>query len=422
MTVAEMREICAEVEFHYTCLSTWPSGALGTFVPETTGNLTVAQFIGELERTTTVVYDWTVVGDQTLSKNDLGARSSFVADASSASSFAFERAIDPFPRGAAECTNPDTRGCVPCELGPDVVKVQRRAPQHLLNIWDRTGAAFVAGSTIRFEAMGTGVIVYVIDGNVMPNDEFSDLVGATSRLSREGFFSTSAENTRRYACGADHGTHVASLVAGISYGVGKNVTIVPVAVQPGCSLNGRLSDLTEGLAWVLEDVLSRPSPRPPIVATMSLQLDRGDPASAIIDSLVQDLIAEGVVMVAAAGNYFSDACDFSPSGIDNVITIGALDANQPWTSSNFGDCVDFWAPGVEVVGAAPDCFRCTAAFTGTSQAAPIVAGLVATYLEAVGPSTVATVKRWLLDNAITLDDIPSNTTIKAAKYPHTYTI
>jgi subtilisin family serine protease len=400
------------------CDAVWPSGASGSFGPNTE-KLTVGAFIDKLEGVSGKQYKWTVVGDKTLSKRDVGVRSTFVADASSASTFAYEAVFDPFPRGVAPCKAAAEK--VPCLLDESIVKVQRTAPAHLLALADFSGAPSVPDRTVRFDTMGSGVIVYVIDGNVMPNDEFNDLVsGETRLLSNQGFFSDSAQSNRKYACGADHGTNVASLVAGISYGAGKNATIIPVAVQPGCSMSGTVSDLAQGLAWILDDMSVRPKPRPAAVVTMSLQLDRSDPSSIIIDSLVQDLISEGLIVVAAAGNYYADACNFSPSGLDSVITVGALDANQAWTSSNYGNCVDVWAPGVEIIGASPDCFRCTSAFTGTSQAAPIVTGLITTFLETQPTADIPTIKEWLNDNAITLDDLPANVTLKAAKYSRTY--
>ena len=419
LTPAEMKGVCKSIASFYACNAIWPSGASGTF-GKNTKSLTVGAFIDRLESVSGPKYAWTVVGDKTLSKGDDGVRSTFVADASSASTFAFEAVFDPFPRGTAPCNAAPER-CVPCLLDASIIKVQRTAPAHLLTLVDYTGSPSVVDRTMRFEAMGSGVIVYVIDGNIMANDEFNDLVSGESRLlSNQGFFSDSAEGNRKYACGADHGTNVASLVAGISYGAGKNATIIPVAVQPGCSMSGTVSDLAKGLAWILDDVSVRAKPRPAAVVTMSLQLDRSDPSSIIIDSLVQELIAEGLIVVAAAGNYFADACDFSPSGLDSVITVGALDANQAWTSSNYGKCVDIWAPGVDIIGASPDCFRCTSAFTGTSQAAPIVTGLITTFLETRPTADISMTKEWLNDNAITLDDVPGNVTLKAAKYSRSY--
>lgn len=395
----------------FLCDSRWSGGAIGTF-PNGTGNMTVAQFLATLSRADGVEgVEWSVIGDQRFDSRTAGVRTTNVADASSTSTFALEMEFDPFGSQRA-CTVPCEK--TPCALEQNVIKVQHDAPRHVLELIDYAQSTSIFDRTYRFKAMGSGVDVYVVDGNVQANDEFNDIVGGTTRLSTDLFRSTAAEQNSEFACSADHGTHVASLVAGISYGVAKNATIIPVSVQPGCSMSGRVSDLAAGLSWI-SDRISNTSPSRPAVVSMSLQLPRSDPASMVIDSLVADLVARGAIIVAAAGNYRADACDFSPAGIPNVLTVGALDSLQPWSNSNFGPCVDIWAQGVSIVGASPTCFKCTSAFTGTSQSAPIVSGLVAARLESRPSETIDEVRKWLLENAVTLDNMPGNTTYKSAR-------
>jgi subtilisin family serine protease len=241
-------------------------------------------------------------------------------------------------------------------------------------------------------------------------------------VANESFVSASALANQQFACSGDHGTHVASLAAGLSFGLAKNATIVPVVVYPGCDKQGKVSDLAIGLSWILDDVAdqrlkwSNDEHKQPIIVTISLQLPLANPSSLIIEVMVAQLLAEGIIVVAAAGNNSGDSCDFSPGGLDDVITVGALDGYRSWTGSNYGTCVDVWAPGTDVVGASPDCYRCSAAYTGTSQATPIVAGLVATYLETRPEATVSDVREWLLSHAQTLDDIPERVALQAAKY------
>jgi subtilisin family serine protease len=204
---------------------------------------------------------------------------------------------------------------IPCELPDETVKVQREAPAHLLTLVNYEDSQ-VSERTVRFKTMGTGVDVYVVDGNVASNDEFSR---------------------------GEHGTHVSSLAGGISYGLGKNVTIIPVSVQPGCGMSGRVSDLAQGLAWVSLKLSNKP-PRPSIVS-MSLQLPKSDPASQVIESLTTDLLSQGAILVAAAGNYRSDACVFRRQEIQMSLQWA------PWTRSFHGKTATTllaWTSGLQV--------------------------------------------------------------------------
>ena len=90
--------------------------------------------------------------------------------------------------------------------------------------------------------------------------------------------------------------------------------------------------------------------------------------------------------VSAGHRSHADSCDFVPAGLPGVVTVAAADITHdatsatPWSWSNFGQCVDIWAPGVNIESASPDCFECTAVYSGTSQATPLVSGLVAAFL------------------------------------------
>lgn len=101
----------------------------------------------------------------------------------------------------------------------------------------------------------------------------------------------------------------------------------------------------------------------------------------------------------------ADACDFVPAGLPGVITVAAADITHdatkafPWSWSNYGQCVDIWAPGVEIESASPDCFECTAIYSGTSQATPLVSGLIASHLSVNAADDPDAVKKALQDNA-----------------------
>lgn len=413
LTSADMWKLCSQISKVFHCNAVWYSGAVGNIQPSAIDSLYVSQFIEQLRNISGSNYTWTVTGDQTFSARTDGSKSTLVADASSTSEFSVETEFFPF-NDPPPCKQP----AVPltCSLGADAVKVQRHAPAHLVALLAPGQPLSMASPTVQFTTMGSGVDIYIVDGNIAENNEFDDLVGGASRLMSEKFQSPEAAKNAAFTCSSDHGTNVASLAAGVSYGLGKNASVYSVAVQPGCGSSGRVSDLARGLTWILERLDAQKGAMRPSIVSMSLQLPGGDPSAFILTSLVGDLIAHGAIVVAAAGNYAADACDFSPSGIPDVIAVGALESTLPWSSSNIGKCVTLWAPGVDIVGASPECFQCTATFTGTSQAAPIVAGLISTYLEAAPTSTVADVKQWLLENAITLDNVAGDSVYKAARY------
>ena len=226
---------------------------------------------------------------------------------------------------------------------------------------DRIDSRFDLDNTYNFSHTGEGVHAYIVDTGVNSSHvEFADRMA-------EGF--TAVEGGTDDCNG--HGTHVAGTVGGSEYGVAKNVTIHPVRVL-NCKGTGTLSGVIAGVDWVANNAIL------PAVANMSL----GGGKSEAIDDAVRKAVEKGISFVVAAGNSNADACNASPAAVDTAITVGATDSRDKRASfSNWGNCVDVFAPGVNIKSAWKEGESALNTISGTSMAAPHVAGIVALYLE-----------------------------------------
>lgn len=229
---------------------------------------------------------------------------------------------------------------------------------------------------------GNGVVAYVVDTGISSNSkEFG------SRL-KTGF--TAINDKRGTSDCNGHGTHVAGTIGSNSYGVAKAVELVPVRVLD-CRGSGTWSQVISGIDWIASsrDVILKGRPA---VANMSL----GGGASSSVDAAVESLIQRGVSVVVAAGNSSVNACNASPAKAKNAITVGATTRSDSIASySNFGSCVDLFAPGSEIVSTyiTSRGSSTVATLSGTSMASPHVAGVVARLLQGGSqtPSAVASV-------------------------------
>jgi subtilisin family serine protease len=186
-----------------------------------------------------------------------------------------------------------------------------------------------------------------------------------------------------------HGTHVAGTIGGTAHGVAKGVTLVAVRVLD-CSGSGDTASVVEGVDWVTAHAIK------PAVANMSL----GGEEDAALELAVGNSIASGITYAVSAGNSAADACSFSPAGLAAAITVGATDRHDNRASfSNFGTCVDTFAPGVGITSSAIAGDSATAVFSGTSMASPHVAGAAALVLAANPSFTPAQVTSFVLGNA-----------------------
>jgi len=225
-----------------------------------------------------------------------------------------------------------------------------------------------------FLSTGAGVRVYVIDTGVR-----SDHVDLTGRVI--GGWSAIDDGRGSEDCNG-HGTHVAGTVAGSSFGVAKGATVVAVRVLD-CAGAGFASSVVSGLSWVIAN-----HPGGPGVINLSL----GGPANPAIDRAVDDATARGLIVVAAAGNEAGDACAVSPARAASAVTAGATTSRDARASySNFGSCVDLFAPGSSITSAWHVGSSASATLSGTSMAAPHVAGIAARLLQSdpgAGPSRI----------------------------------
>lgn len=234
---------------------------------------------------------------------------------------------------------------------------------------------------------GSGVRVYVIDTGIRA--DHVDLAGRVA-----SGWNAIADDQGTNDCNG-HGTHVAGTVAGTSYGVAKSATVIPVRVLD-CTGSGFTSSVIAGVNWVIAN-----HPGGPAVINMSL----GGPANSTLDSAVADAAAAGITVVAAAGNSNTDACSTSPARAPQALTIGATTSTDARASySNYGSCVDLFAPGSSITSAWSTSSTATRTISGTSMAAPHVAGMAARLLQmnpGSSPSAVAS----LLTGSATTDAV-----------------
>ncbi len=230
---------------------------------------------------------------------------------------------------------------------------------------------------------GSGVRAYVID---------SGILSTHSQFSGRMLSGYSAINDGRGTSDCNgHGTHVAGTIGGTTWGIAKGVRLVPVRVF-GCTGGSANSTIIAGIDWVRQNRVL------PAVANMSL----GGGASSATDTATNNLINSGVVVVVAAGNSNANACNYSPARVPAAITVGSTASNDSRSSfSNFGSCLDIFAPGSSITSAWYTSTSASNTISGTSMASPHVAGAAAKYLQTSPSASPATVRNALINGATT---------------------
>ena len=238
-------------------------------------------------------------------------------------------------------------------------------------------------STYNFNATGAGVTAYIIDTGIRATHV--DLAGRVI----SGF--TAINDGLGTNDGNGHGTHVSGTVGGTTWGVAKNVTLVAVRVLDS-SGNGTNSGVIAGVDFVT----SNHQAGQPAVANMSL----GGGISSALDTAIANSINDGVTYAVAAGNETQDACNVSPARVPSAITVGSTTTTDARSSfSNFGTCVDIFAPGSSITSAWRTSDTATNTISGTSMATPHVAGVAALFLETNPSASPATVTAAIINNS-----------------------
>jgi len=226
---------------------------------------------------------------------------------------------------------------------------------------------------------GAGAVVYVLDtgirtshvdfgGRALPGFSAGCPTGSESTCG--SLWIHRGDITAARSCHG-HGTHCASTIGGAAYGVAKGVTIVSVQVL-SCQGSGSMSGIIAGIEWAMNDARDRG--QPPAIISMSL----GGNGANRYDEIIGKAHAAGILTVVAAGNNNGDACRKSPASTALAVTVGSTAQGDARSSfSNYGTCVDLFAPGSAITAAWSDSDTQVKTISGTSMACPHVAGMAA---------------------------------------------
>ncbi len=248
----------------------------------------------------------------------------------------------------------------------DVLLVEKDKPVRALSAGPRSGLAASWGldridqrtlplnSQISTSENGFGITAYIIDTGIRADhNEF----GGRATVG----FDAIGDGQNTNDCNG-HGTHVAGTVGGATYGVAPQVSLVAIRVL-NCTGSGSTSGVIAGIDWATANHAAGV----PAVANMSL----GGGYSAALNTATQNAIADGISFAVAAGNSNADACNFSPASTPNAITVGSTSSNDARSSfSNWGSCIDIFAPGSSIKSAWNTSSTATNTISGTSMAAP----------------------------------------------------
>ena len=258
-------------------------------------------------------------------------------------------------------------------VNPDVemkaVATQSNPPSYGVDRVDQRDLP-LSGSYTYADTAGQGAHVYVIDTGLNANhSDFTGRVGAGRNFVGGGLLGTGSVDPANWADCNGHGTHVAGTAVGTVYGVAKKATIHGVRVLD-CQGTGSGSAILAGIDWVAANAIQ------PAVANLSLGTLNG--RSTDQEIAVRNLVNANVAVAVAAGNDSKSACETSPAAEPTVLTVGATERTDKMASySNFGTCLDLFAPGTDIISASYNNNTGNSTLSGTSMASPHVAGALA---------------------------------------------
>jgi len=263
--------------------------------------------------------------------------------------------------------------------------VQPGAPWNLDRLDQNWGSGL--DGNYNYTDRGAGVNVYVVDTGIhVTHNEFD---GAAANRAKAGASGFDALGGNGLDCNG-HGTHVSGTIGGTTYGVAKAVKLYSVRVLD-CGGSGTWANFIAAAEWITSNHIK------PAVALAPL----GGPFTQSVNDAVTKSTSWGVTWVTVAGASNSDACNFSPASTPVAITVGAVDMNNARASfSNFGPCVDLFAPGINVTSAWYTNDSATLTISGSASASAHVAGLAALYLNANKAAAPGQVTDAIEDSAV----------------------
>ncbi len=236
-------------------------------------------------------------------------------------------------------------------------------------------------SKYEYQNEGEGVNIYIIDTGIRFNHK------EYNGRAFSGYDFVDNDNDASDCDG--HGTHVAGTAAGENVGVAKKATLYAVRVLD-CNGSGTYSGVIAGIDWVTQNHVK------PAVANMSL----GGGFSSSLNAAVNNSVSAGVVYAVSAGNSNSNACNYSPASASSALTVGSTTSSDARSYfSNYGSCVDIFAPGSGIYSSTMNTTSSYASWSGTSMASPHVAGVAALYLASNTNATPSAVESAIKNGA-----------------------
>lgn len=230
---------------------------------------------------------------------------------------------------------------------------------------------------------GQGTWAYILDSGILAtHSEFEDRA--------EAVFTAFGDN---FTDSVGHGTHVAGTLGGKTFGVAKKCRLLGVKVLRGDG--GNTSDIVKGFDWAVNDIISKNR-----TTSAVINISLGGMYSSVFNHAIERAAKSGIISIVASGNEGIDASDVSPASAPGAITVGAVD--RDWKQavySNYGKAVDILGPGTDTISAGIRSNHDTLKDTGTSMAAPHIAGLALTAMSVEGIAGVAEVTEYLKKTA-----------------------